>query len=311
MIEVAIMIEGQNGLNWERWKRIAATVEDCGYVGLFRSDHFTNANPPDIDSLECWTSLTWLASHTKRIEFGPLVSPVSFRHPTQLARMAAAVDDLSQGRLILGVGAGWQEREHTKFGFDLLQPKERFSRFEEGVEVISSLLRSDLPVDFSGSYYHLQEAVLLPRPTRRGGPPLLIGGNGVKRTLPLAAKYANEWNALFIPVTDFKGLNALFDGYLEAQGRPQTDIRRSLLAGCVYGKNREEVERKVNIRSRGQRTVDELRKRGLILGTAEEIVEQCQYLAAAGVQRVMLQWLDLDDIQGLEDMASGILGKLT
>ena len=108
MVEVAIMIEGQNGLNWPRWKRIVQEVEDLGFVGLYRSDHYTNANPPDKDSLELWVSLTWLASNTKRIQFGPLVSPVSFRQPTMTARMAAAVDDLSDGRLVLGLGAGWQ-----------------------------------------------------------------------------------------------------------------------------------------------------------------------------------------------------------
>src|SRR5512146_2018438 len=110
-MEIAIMIEGQNGLNWSRWQRIAAAVEDLGFAGLYRSDHFTNPSPPDIDSLELWVSLTWLASHTRRIEFGPLVSPFSFRHPVFTARMGSMVDDLSQGRLTLGVGAGWQERE--------------------------------------------------------------------------------------------------------------------------------------------------------------------------------------------------------
>src|SRR5215212_5490159 len=98
MIEVAIMLEGQNGLTWPRWQRIARAVEDLGFVGLYRSDHYTEPNSPDRDSLELWVSLTWLASHTSRIEFGPLVSPVSFRHPATLVRMAAAVEDLSEGR---------------------------------------------------------------------------------------------------------------------------------------------------------------------------------------------------------------------
>ncbi len=129
-MEIAIMIEGQNGLTWPHWQRIAATVEDLGFAGLYRSDHFTNADAPDKNSLECWTSLTWLASHTRRIEFGPLVSPVSFRPAAMLARMAAAVDDLSGRRLTLGLGAGWQEREHHLFGLDLLNTKERFVRFE-------------------------------------------------------------------------------------------------------------------------------------------------------------------------------------
>ena len=115
MTDIAIMIEGQNGLTWPRWQRIARTVEDAGFAGLFRSDHYTNARPPDLESLELWTSLTWLAGNTRRIEFGPLVTPFSFREPTMTARMAAAVDDLSEGRLILGLGAGWQEREHHNF----------------------------------------------------------------------------------------------------------------------------------------------------------------------------------------------------
>src|SRR5512136_1176131 len=135
-MDIAIMIEGQNGLNWPRWQRTARAVEDLGFAGLYRSDHFTNSDPPDLDSLELWTSLTWLASHTQRIEFGPLVSPLSFRNPVITARMAAAVDELSEVRLILGLGAGWQEREHQLFGFDLLPMKQRFERFEEGLEVI-------------------------------------------------------------------------------------------------------------------------------------------------------------------------------
>ena len=156
MIEVAVMLEGQNGLTWPRWQRMAMAVEDLGFAGLYRSDHYTNASPPDKESLELWTSLTWLASHTKRIEFGPMVTPLSFRDPTMTARMAAAVDDLSDGRLILGLGAGWQEREHTNYGWDLLDVPGRFARFEEGIEIIIRLLGSDEPSDFSGDYYSIQ-----------------------------------------------------------------------------------------------------------------------------------------------------------
>ena len=145
--------------------------------------------------MELWVSLTWLADHTSRVEFGPLVSPISFRNPVFTARMAKDVDDLSGGRLRLGLGAGWQEREHTMFGFDLLDLKPRFDRFEEGLEVITRLLRSDDPVDFAGQYYQLRGAHLLPRPERPGGPPILIGGGGKRRTLPMVAKYADEWNA--------------------------------------------------------------------------------------------------------------------
>lgn len=306
MIELAIMIEGQNGLNWPRWKRIAREVEELGFAGLYRSDHFTNANPPDKDSLELWVSLTWLASHTQRIEFGPLVTPVSFRHPTMTARMGAAVDDLSGGRLILGIGAGWQEREHNNFGWDLLDITERFNRFQEGLEVITRLLKNDNPVDFKGNYYQLNEAILLPRPQRKEGPPILIGGNGKRKTLPLTARYANEWNALFLSPKEFGERNALLDEYLTSEGRQPEEVKRSMMTGCIFGLTNAEVESKVNTRTKGQRTVDDLQQRGLVVGTSDEILDQINRFEKAGVQRLMLQWLDLDDIDGLRAMAEAI-----
>jgi len=267
-IEVALMIEGQNGLTWPRWQRLMQAAEDLGFVGLYRSDHFTNANPPEKESLELWVSLTWLASQTKQIEFGPLVSPVSFRHPALTARIAAAVDDLSGGRLQLGLGAGWQEREHSMFGFDLLAVGPRFQRFREGLEVITRLLRSDKPVTWIGEYYQLREAILLPRPLRSGGPPIVIGGNGERRTLPLAARYADEWNAVFVPPARFAELNARLDTLLDAAGRPRNAVRRSLMIGSVFGRDEREVERLLAGRSRAQ-----LRDRGILVGVASEIVE--------------------------------------
>ena len=306
-MEVAIMIEGQNGLNWPRWQGIARTVEDLGYSGLFRSDHFTNANPPDKDSLELWVSLTWLADHTERIEFGPLVTPLSFRNPIHTARMALAVDDLSEGRLILGLGAGWQEREHQKFGFDLLEVPERMDRFEEGVEVISRLLHSSKPVDYRGDFYTLDQAILYPRPARPGGPPILIGGTGRERTLPLVARFADEWNAAFIPVEQFAELNRYLDRILEERGREPDEVRRSFMNTCIYGSDEEEVNRKVEARTGGHRSPDELRKRGAFVGTGEQIREQIDRLGEAGAQMVMLQWLDLDDLEGLKAMGKIII----
>src|SRR2546422_7073613 len=199
MVALSIMIEAQDGLTWTRWKRLVAEVERLGFAGLFRSDHFTNAEPPDKDSLEMVVSLTYLADHTQRIHFGPLVAPLSFRHPTLLARQAAALDDLSGGRMILGVGAGWQEREHQLFGHDLGDVPTRMARLEEGLEVITRLLRSDEPVTFGGRFFQYRGATLLPRPQRPGGPRILIGGNGIKRTLPLVVRYADIWNGSFLP----------------------------------------------------------------------------------------------------------------
>ncbi|MEJ5223028.1 MAG: TIGR03560 family F420-dependent LLM class oxidoreductase [Anaerolineales bacterium] len=305
MLEVAIMIEGQNGLNWTRWQALARLVEDLGFVGLYRSDHFTNANPPDLASLELWVSLTWLASHTRRIEFGPLVSPVSFRHPAFTARMAAAVDDLSGGRLTLGMGAGWQEREHTLFGFDLLPPGERFDRFEEGLEVVTRLLRQPQPVDFDGRYYQLRGASLLPRPLRPGGPPILIGGNGAKRTPDLVARYADEWNAIFLTPDGFRAANQRMDAALAAHGRAPQSLRRSMMTGLRFGRTDADLREK--LAARGQ-SVDELRARGLVVGTGSAVRDQLAALAEAGLQRVMLQWLDLDDLTGLEALAKAVLG---
>ena len=304
-MDVAIMIEGQNGLNWPRWKRIVRLVEDFGFAGLYRSDHFTNASPPDIDSLELWVSLTWLAVNTRRIEFGPLVTPFSFRHPVHTARMASAVNDLSGGRLTLGLGAGWQAREHEKFGFHLLDVEGRLNRLEEGLEVVTRLLRSESPSRFSGEFYTLQDALLLPRPQRPNGPPILIGGNGENRTLSLAARFADEWNANFIPLDEVRRLNGILDGFLVERGRQPGDVRRSLMTGCVFGISDAEV-REAGERY-GDTPLEALREEGNIVGTASQVSEQLAQLAETGLDRVMLQWLDLDNLGGLEALAKVVL----
>lgn len=301
-MEIAIMLEGQNGLNWPRFQQIARAVEDLGFAGLFRSDHFINPDPPEIDSLELWVSLTWLASHTKRIEFGSIVSPVSFRNPVFTARMGKDVDDLSGGRLVLGVGAGWMEREHRNFGFDLLDVNARLDRFEEGLEVISRLLRSDTPVDYDGEYYRLHDAILLPRPQRPGGPRLLVGGNGPTRTLPLAARFAEEWNGVFVPAARYAELNQRLSQLVEAEGRDPKNVRRSLMTNVIFGRNDNELRGKL-----GNRDASAIHARGILVGTKNALQEQLAAIAEAGAQRILLQWMDLDDIDGLEAMAKALL----
>ncbi|HEY5730300.1 MAG TPA: TIGR03560 family F420-dependent LLM class oxidoreductase [Anaerolineales bacterium] len=304
MLEIAIMIEGQNGLNWGRWKRIARLVEDVGFVGLYRSDHFTNSNPPDLDSLELWTSLTWLADNTKRIEFGPLVTPFSFRHPAFIVRMASAVDDLSGGRLTLGLGAGWQDREHTLFGFDLLEPKARYDRFEEGMEVVTRLLQSDEPLRFDGQYYQVRGARLLPRPQRKGGPRILIGGGGGKRMRSLVSQYAVEWNCVMLTPKVFGARNRLLTEALKVAGRKPESVRRSMMTGCFFGKDDTALKEKLSARNR---TIDQLHDRGIVAGSPDQVKEQLHHLEEAGLERVMLQWLDLDDLDGLEALAKAVL----
>ena len=300
--DIALMIEGQDGLTWDRWQELARTVENLGFDGLFRSDHFTNPDGPVTDSLGLWPSLTWLADNTERVDFGPLVTPMSFRDPVHTARMARDVDDLAGGRLVLGVGAGWQEREHETFGFDLLSLSERFDRFEEGLEVITTLLRNEEPVSFEGKYYELDEAQLMPRPHRPGGPEILVGGNGMSRTVPLAARHADEYNAVFLPVEEYGTRLDRLDEVLAEIDRDPDAVRRSMMTRVVYGRDEDELDSVL-----GDRDRDELREDGILVGTGQEVTDQLAALSAAGADRVMLQWLDLDDLDRLEAMGEAIL----
>lgn len=301
-MEIAIMVEGQMGLTWERWRRMAEAVEGLGFAGLFRSDHFTNPQGPDQESLELWVSLTWLADNTKRIEFGALVTPMSFRNPVFTARMGYQVDDLSNGRHILGIGAGWQEREHHSFGFDLLDSLDaRFQRFTEGTEVITRLIREDDPVSFQGEYYELHDAQLLPRPTRQT--PILLGGNGPKRTLPLVAKYADEWNGVYLNPTQFVERNKRLNELLTENRRNAGDVKRSMMTGLLFGQDDARYKEKL-----GESDFDQVRERGVIAGTPSQVQEQLAELAEkTGMYRVQLQWIDLDDLDGLEAFAKAVL----
>jgi alkanesulfonate monooxygenase SsuD/methylene tetrahydromethanopterin reductase-like flavin-dependent oxidoreductase (luciferase family) len=215
--------------------------------------------------------------------------------------MAAAVDDLSGGRLTLGLGAGWQEREHYLFGFDLLGMQSHFARFHEGLEVITRLLKSDQPVSLEGSYFQLREASLLPRSQRPGGPPLLIGGNGEKRTLRLAARYGDEWNAVFQTPAGFAHLSAKLDDWLSDEGRKPEAVRRSMMTGIRFALTRSGLESKLHGHS-----VEELRGGGMIVGVGQEILPQLAELEKVGVQRVMLQWMDLEDLDGLEALGKAV-----
>jgi F420-dependent oxidoreductase-like protein len=306
VLDVAIMVEGQEGVGWERWRRLARAVDDLGYAGLYRSDHFPQDQTGAYrDSLELWASLTWLAQNTSRIEFGPLVSPVSFRHPVITAWQASTVDNLAGGRLRLGLGAGWNEWEHGTFGFDVLDTDRRFARFEEGLEVVTRLLRNGEPVSFDGEFYQLGDALLLPRSPRPGGTPVVVGGNGVKRTLPLAARYADEWNAVFLKAEAFEDLNSRLDGLVREAGRAPEQVRRTLMTRVVFGRTEAEVDHKLDGDSRHHLPA------AVLAGTPGEIVDRLGSLSEAGVQRVMLQWLEVDDIDSLEAMADTVLPQIS
>jgi alkanesulfonate monooxygenase SsuD/methylene tetrahydromethanopterin reductase-like flavin-dependent oxidoreductase (luciferase family) len=306
-MKVAITVEGQRGLTWDKWKAFAPAVEDFGFSGLYRSDHFVDADPPDLPSLELWVSLTWLADHTRKIQIGSLVTPFSFRHPVHTARMAKDLDDLSGGRFVLGVGAGWEGavREHTMFGFDLLPVKERFIRFEEGLEIVSRLLKENQPVTFTGRFYHLQEARLLPFPKRLGGPPIMVGGNGSTRLLSLAAKYADEWNAIHRTPIEFAKLNNRLNMLLDKIQRPRQSIKRSQMMGLMFGESQPDL-----VHLLGDRQASEMWEKGVLVGCASQIVDQLNQLAEAGVVQVILQWSDLENLRKLESFSHQVLSQV-
>jgi F420-dependent oxidoreductase-like protein len=303
MLDVAVMIEGQDGINWPRWRDIAMAAEDGGFYGLFRSDHFVAHRGPRQDALEMWVSQTWLASHTSRIQFGPLVAPLTLRHPVVTALTAGAIDDLSGGRFRLGLGAGWQEREHTGFGFELPPLKERFDRFAEGVELVTSLLRSDEPVTLPGRHFRLDDALLTPRPARRT--PIVIGGRGPLRTLPLVARYADEWNVTGLQAAGFSELSEKVDGLLRECGRETTSLRRTLMTTVVFGRDHAELRERL-----AGRDATELIGQGRFVGTPAQIADQLRPWANAGLDGVYLRWENLSDAAGIRRMGEALLPAL-
>lgn len=313
MPAISIMIEGQNGLNWPRWKGLVKTVDRLGFAGLFRSDHFTNPQPPDDDSLELMVSLAYLADNTTNVHFGALVAPVSFREPMMYTRQIAALDDLSGGRAILGIGAGWQDREHSMFGFELGDVRTRMDRYAEALEVSTLLLRSQTPANFEGKYYQLRDAQISPK---LSGTPIMIGGSGPKRTMPLAARYADIWNAGGMKPEAFAERNKLLDELLEKEGRPANAVRRTLMAGLVFGRDQADFEQKLRQASPAdiaKLPYDELlatHKAGgwaKVIGTPEMVREQIAAYTAVGVEELMLQWEDFDDLDGLAAFAEAVL----
>ena len=303
-MEVAITVEGQRGLTWDRLKAFAPTVEALGFSGLFRSDHFVDAAPPDLPSLEMWVSLTWLADHTSKLRIGSLVTPLSFRHPVHTARMAKDLSDLSKGQFVLGVGAGWEgaEREHRMFGFDLLSVKERFVRLEEGLEVISHLLRDSSPVSFSGRYYQLNEASFVPALENTYRVPIMIGGNGATRILSLAAKYADEWNAIYRTPAQYAELNARLDRLLDETQRARAAVKRSQMMGIVFGTDQTDLDAQL-----AGKSIDDFCGRGMLAGCASQIIDQTWAYKEAGVEQVILQWPELDSTRRLGEFSRQVL----
>lgn len=298
MTQLGVMIEGQEGLTSERWRRICQDSESLGFASLRRSDHLISLmNAPDRDCIECWTSLALAAVWTRRIEFGPMVTPVTFRPPGVLAKMAAAVDAISGGRLILGVGAGWNENEHRVFDLPFYSERERFERLEAGIKKMREIW-----------------AMTNPKPARNPIP-LLIGGKGAKRTLPLVAREASEWNHSTLNPAMFRDRLAVLEQCCRDIGRDPATINRSVMTSYIVGRDRSELldrARQVGelipaLRGLSPEQVLENRKEAWFVGTPEQIAERMRELGGIGVQLIMLQHFLLDDSDALHLVAKEVM----
>jgi alkanesulfonate monooxygenase SsuD/methylene tetrahydromethanopterin reductase-like flavin-dependent oxidoreductase (luciferase family) len=298
MAKVGIMLEGQEGLNWERWRRICHDADTLGFDSLRRSDHLISLmGAPERDCIETWVSLALAAEWTKRIQFGPMVSPMTFRHPAVLAKMAAAVDILSGGRVILGVGAGWNENEHRVFGVPFFTQKERFDHLEEGIRAMRDAWNKSNP-----------------KPVRNPMP-LLMGGKGTKRTLPIVAREASEWNMTRIDLDMYQEGRAVLETSCREIGRDPNTIRHSMMTSYIIGRDRSELRERAAqvsniVRDLNGKTPDEViedRRHAWFVGTPEEIADRMRVIAAHGVDLFMLQHFLLDDSDALKLLASEVL----
>jgi alkanesulfonate monooxygenase SsuD/methylene tetrahydromethanopterin reductase-like flavin-dependent oxidoreductase (luciferase family) len=298
MAQIGIMIEGQEGLTWDRWRHICHDADTLGFESLRRSDHlFSVLGVVERDCIECWTSLALAAEWTKRIEIGPMVSPMTFRPPALLARMATAVDLHSGGRLILGVGAGWYEREHVENGIPFHTMGKRMDLLEEGIKTIHATWQTDNP-----------------KPPR-GTIPLLMGGRGEKRALPMVAREAVEWNLSHRDTDEYQQKRKVLEAACRDIGRDPASIRHSVMANFIIGRDRNEVrERALRMRDfipslKGldiEEVLASVGKTGLV-GTPEEIADTIKKHAALGVDLFMLQHFLLDDRDALKLVASDVI----
>jgi F420-dependent oxidoreductase-like protein len=299
-VRVCLMIEGQEGVTWDDWVRLAALAERHGFDGLFRSDHYTAIIRPQAGALDAWTTLAGLAPLTERIRLGTLVSPATFRRPSVLARMAITVDHISRGRLDVGMGAGWYEREHLQNGFPFLDAKRRFELFSEQVEIVVRSWTED-EFDHSGANYDLRGQTALPRPVQEPHPHLIFGGTGKPRFAALAARYANEVNTLGAPNDELRERKARLVRACADAGREPETLGFSVMTGCFVGTDRGEVLDRIGsflaIRG-GEVQAEEMleqRRSSWLAGTVDEVVERIRELEAIGVTRVFLQHLNHSD----------------
>lgn len=298
------MIEGQEDVTWEDWLALAAACEEHGVGTMFRSDHYLSVDDRrERGSLDAWGTITALGAVTRNLRLGTMVSPATFRHPALLAKAAVTADHVSGGRVEVGVGAGWWEREHELYGFDLPPVGPRMEALEEQMQIVLGHW-GEGPFSFGGSHYRTQELDARPKPVQQPLP-LILGAKGGPRSLRIGARWATEYNTVMATAEEIADLRKRLDEACENEGRDPGTLPLSMMTGWLVGADRDELLDRAARLSRwkgedgdGEAFIAGLRP-STILGTAEEAIEQLRELEAAGLTRIMGQHLlhrDLDAV---------------
>ena len=307
LMRINLMIEGQEDVTWEQWVALATACEEGGLEGLFRSDHYATISPfLERGSLDAWATISALAAITTRIRLGTMVSPATFRHPSVVAKNAVTADHISGGRVELGLGAGWYADDHFRYGFSFAETKTRMDVLAEQLEIVHREW-SEESFSFQGEHYTLEDCHAEPKPVQRPHPPIIVGGSAGKRTVALAARWADEYNTTFVSPEECARRRAILADAWEAAGRDPATLRFSLMTGVVIGEDRADVLRRAGrVAERRGRSADDAAamlaesERGWIAGTADECRARLREFEEAGVERVMLQHLAHDDVEMVE-----------
>jgi F420-dependent oxidoreductase-like protein len=309
-MELRIFTEPQQGADYGRLLAVARASEQLGFDAFFRSDHYRNMGDGDglPGSTDAWLTLAGLALQTSRIRLGTLMSPTTFRYPGPLAISVAQVDEMSGGRVELGIGAGWFEAEHTAYGIPFPPTAERFDRLEEQLAIITGLW--DTPAgqrfSFAGKFYPVTDSPALPKPVQQPHPPVLIGGRGPRRTPQLTARYADEYNVPFVNVEQTGAAFGRIREACQAAGRDPGSLVYSAAQTVCCGRDEAELARRAAAIGWDLATQ---RADGLV-GTPDEVVDRIGTFAELGATRMYLQVLDLHDLDHLELIASEVMPQV-
>ncbi len=310
-MRICLMVEGQEGVSWEEWVALARATEAHGLEGLFRSDHYLAIVGEGLGSLDAWATLAGLAAVTSRIRLGTMVSPVTFRHPSVLARMVTAVDHISAGRVELGMGSGWYEEEHRREGFPFPPVPERVDLLVEQVEIVIRTW-TETAFDHSGDRYELRNQTALPRPLQQPHPPLVLGGGAKKRSAALAAQFAQEYNTPGATPAQCAERRAALDRACLEAGRDPATLPLSVMTTCVLGADAGEVSRRLRsvlaLMGETRAPADVLaEKPQWLVGTVAEAAARIEEYRAVGVERIFLQHLDHRDLDAVTLIGDALL----